>query len=123
MFKSLCAADNLLEPTKPSSYSSYKPETLDKTRPMLRGTFVFRDPNSDIQSPHEMSSYFGKPTPSNQTPTTSSTLPPSLIVILVDWIRDNDGLYEKSPPRFFRLEQGAKAPLKHMDINLLELGE
>ena len=123
MLRSLWAADNLLEPTKSAAYSSYMPETLNQTRPMLRGTWVFRDPNSDISLPHDTVRSFGKSTPSGQKQTTGSALSPSLIVIQVDWIGDNEGLYEKSSPRFFRLEQGAKGPRKNMDINLLELGE
>lgn len=60
---------------------------------------------------------------SSSTPATPTNLSTSLIVLQVDWIRDNEGVYEKSRPRFFRLEQGAKGPRKNMDINLLELGE
>jgi hypothetical protein len=44
-------------------------------------------------------------------------------VVQVDWTDDEEGLYEKTTTRFYRLEPGAKGPKKHMDINLLELGE
>lgn len=100
MLKSLYAASEFLEPIKSAGYLGSKPETLDKTRPILRGTWVFRDPSNAVATPAL-----------------------GLVVVQVDWIDDDEGFYEKNPPRFYRLEQGAKGPKKHMDINLLELGE
>jgi hypothetical protein len=46
-----------------------------------------------------------------------------MIVVQLDWTDDEEGLYEKSAPRFYRLEPGMGGPRKNMDINLLELGE
>jgi hypothetical protein len=53
------------------------------------------------------------------------TPPPvhSLFVVQVDWTDDEDGLYEKTDTRFYKLEPGKMAPKMNMDINLLELGE
>ncbi|EOA81902.1 uncharacterized protein SETTUDRAFT_96874 [Exserohilum turcica Et28A] len=110
MLKSLCSATKFLEPIKSAGYFGSIPDTLDKTRPVFRGTWVFRDPSM----------------PFGQKPVTSPVVAPplSLIVVQIDWIYDDDeSVYEKNPPRFYRLEQGARNPKEHMDINLLELGE
>ncbi|XP_014555428.1 hypothetical protein COCVIDRAFT_38785 [Bipolaris victoriae FI3] len=121
MLTSLCSSDKLLEPIKSSSYSGYRPETLEKTRPMFRGMWIFRDPNtSSVGLPRERIRHSGRPATSGQTPV---TVPPKLIMIQVDWTDDNEGFYEKDTPRFYELKTGTVGPKQHMDINLLELGE
>lgn len=125
MLKSLCSATKFLEPIKSAGYFGSIPDTLDKTRPVFRGTWVFRDPSSAIAPPREPTRHPGRPVPFGQKPVTSPVVAPplSLIVVQIDWIYDDESVYEKNPPRFYRLEQGARNPKEHMDINLLELGE
>lgn len=121
MLTSLCSSDKLLEPTKSSSYSGYRPDTLEKTRPMFRGMWIFRDPNtSSVDLPRERIRHSERPATSGQTPVTA---PPKYILVQVDWTDDNEGSYEKDTPRFYELETGAVGPKQHMDIKLLELGE
>jgi hypothetical protein len=121
MLKSLCSADKFLEPTKSSGYSGYRPDILDKTRPMFRGTWLFSDPSTSIEPPGEPIRHSGRPKIS--VPKHTGTLPSNMIVVQVDWTDDEEGLYEKNTPRFYRLEEGSEGSKKHMDINLLELGE
>ncbi|EUC41931.1 hypothetical protein COCMIDRAFT_104846 [Bipolaris oryzae ATCC 44560] len=121
MLTSLCSSDELLEPIKSSSYSGYRPDTLEKTRPMFRGMWIFQDPNtSSAGLPRERIRHSGRPTTSGQKPV---TVPEKYILAQVDWTDDNEGLYEKDTPRFYELEPGAAGLKQHMDIKLLELGE
>jgi hypothetical protein len=46
-----------------------------------------------------------------------------MVVVQIDWTEDEDGMYEKMSPVFYRLKPGNAAPIERMDINLLELGE
>lgn len=92
-------ADDILEPTRPSSYCGIIPGSLDKTRPKLLGTWVFRDSsraNDTIEN---------------------------FMVVQVDWTEDEDGMYEKGQPRYYKLEPGQMGMKGNMDVNLLELGE
>ena len=93
---------------------------------MLRGTWVFSDPSSAIAPMREPARHSGRPpVASGQKPVPNpvAASSPNIIVVQIDWTDDEEGLYEKTSSRFYRLEQGAKVPKKHMDINLLELGE
>ncbi|KAI4604780.1 hypothetical protein J4E80_010936 [Alternaria sp. BMP 0032] len=125
----LCTSDEFLEPTKSSAYFGYTPKSLQGTRPMFRGTWVFTDPSSVVAPPREPVAvrHAGRPKAPPQAPastTTSSVAPQSeLIVVQVDWTDDEEGLYEKTTTRFYKIDQGRKTPKKNMDINLLELGE
>ncbi|CAN9459735.1 hypothetical protein CUC08_Gglean010604 [Alternaria sp. MG1] len=131
ILKSFFTADDFLEPTKSSDYFGYMPKSLQGTRPMFRGTWVFADPSIATAHPPQATAtrHPGRPNPSYQKPaaTASSTPVPavqsSLIVVRVDWTDDEEGLYEKTTTRFYRTEQGKLGPTKNMDINLLELGE
>ncbi|KAI4687641.1 uncharacterized protein J4E88_003232 [Alternaria novae-zelandiae] len=125
----LCIANEFLEPTKSSAYFGYTPKSLQGTRPMFRGTWVFTDPSSVVAPPREPVAvrHAGRPKAPPQAPastTTPSAAPQSeLIVVQVDWTDDEEGLYEKTTTRFYKIDQGRKTPKKNMDINLLELGE
>lgn len=61
------------------------------------------------------------PSPAIQETITSS--PDSLFVIELDWTEDEEDQYEKGAPRYFKLEAGKSGLKKHMEVNLLELGE
>ncbi|KAI4616063.1 hypothetical protein J4E83_006733 [Alternaria metachromatica] len=125
----LCTANEFLEPTKSSAYFGYTPKSLQGTRPMFRGTWVFTDPSSIVAPPREPVAvrHAGRPKAPPQAPastTTPSVAPQSeLIVVQVDWTDDEEGLYEKTTTRYYKIDQGRKTPKKNMDINLLELGE
>ncbi|KAI4707774.1 hypothetical protein J4E89_007402 [Alternaria sp. Ai002NY15] len=125
----LCIANEFLEPTKSSAYFGYTPKSLQGTRPMFRGTWVFTDPSSVVAPPREPVAvrHAGRPKAPPQAPastTTPSVAPQSeLIVVQVDWTDDEEGLYEKTTTRYYKIDQGRKTPKKNMDINLLELGE
>ncbi|KAI4686537.1 uncharacterized protein J4E84_005818 [Alternaria hordeiaustralica] len=125
----LCTANEFLEPTKSSAYFGSTPKSLQGTRPMFRGTWVFTDPSSVVAPPREPVAvrHAGRPKAPPQVPastTTPSAAPQSeFIVVQVDWTDDEEGLYEKTTTRFYKTDQGRKSPRKNMDINLLELGE
>ncbi|KAF1835518.1 hypothetical protein BDW02DRAFT_548101 [Decorospora gaudefroyi] len=102
----LSSADEFLEPRKSAGYYGFTPRSLKGTRPMYRGTWVFNDPSTAKQAHTE-----------NLAPQVG------LIVVQVEWTDDEEGLYEKTASRFYKLEAGKPGPIKHMDINLLELGE
>ncbi|KAF2131619.1 hypothetical protein P153DRAFT_336064 [Dothidotthia symphoricarpi CBS 119687] len=106
ILRRLIAEDKFLEPTKSSAYYGYTPKTLKETLPVFRGTWVFRDPNRPGST-------------SNTAPAPSGPL----YVVQVDWTDNEDGMYEKTDSRFYKLEDGKSSPNKNMDINLLELGE
>jgi hypothetical protein len=115
-----------LEPTKSAGYFGCMPDTLDKTRPTFRGTWVFRDPSSAVSRPQAPPRHPGRPVPLNQIPINRESVPPTpttIFVIQVDWTDDEDGQYEKSTPKFYKLGAGKGGPIKNMDVNLLELGE
>jgi hypothetical protein len=123
-------ADDFLEPIKSSAYFGHMPKSLHGTRPMFRGTWVFTDPSSMVAPPPREPvavRHAGRPKapPQKAASTTTPLTAPqsSLIVVQVDWTDDEEGLYEKTTTRFYKLEPGFKAPRKNMDINLLELGE
>lgn len=99
------------------------PSKLEETRPTLRGTWIFRDPN-DIQKEPPPARNVGRSTPLQQMPPDAeSNTPSNLIVVQADWTDDDEGPYEKTATRYYRLEAGKSGPRMNMDINLLELGE
>jgi hypothetical protein len=120
------SADDFLEPTKSAGYYGHTPNTLKGTRPMFRGTWVFRDPNSAVDLPRTPVRHPGRPVPPEhlKKPKENATPPQtSMFVVQVDWEEDEEGQYEKGIPRYYKLEAGKQGPRMHMDINLLELGE
>ncbi|KAF2856104.1 hypothetical protein T440DRAFT_494916 [Plenodomus tracheiphilus IPT5] len=126
VLRRLAIAEHLLEPTKAAGFFGYLPATLKETRPMFRGTWVFRDPNALVSQPAPAPfRHAGRPNlPQQPTPaTTAPSAPITLYVVQTDWTDDEDGLYEKSETRFYKLPPGKMAPKVNMDINLLELGE
>ena len=110
---------------KSAGYFGHTPESLQDTRPMFQGTWVFSDPISAAVPAREPVRHSGRPQPFDQKqPNTDNVAPQAgLIVIQVDWTDDEHGKYEKLAKRFYRLEHGKSGPGKNMDINLLELGE
>ncbi|KAF1840783.1 uncharacterized protein K460DRAFT_321268, partial [Cucurbitaria berberidis CBS 394.84] len=121
--RQLVTADHLLEPTKSAVYYGHTPATLNQTRPIFRGTWVFRDPNSSVSQPAAPVRHVGRPAPMQQNTPAPAAPPSSLFVVQVDWTDDEDGLYEKTDTRFYKLEPGKATPKVNMDINLMELGE
>jgi hypothetical protein len=106
------AAEHLLEPTRSADYFGHTPDTLEEVRPIFRGTWVFTDPNAR------------HPARSQGSYTDAKTAPqPGLMVVRIDWTDDEDGLYEKGMPEFYRLQPGQPGPKEHMDLKLLELVE
>ena len=69
--------------------------------------------------------HVGRPAPLQQkAPVSTATAPPSsMFIVQVDWTDDEEGLYEKTSTKFYKLEPGKAAPKINMDINLMELGE
>jgi hypothetical protein len=120
-------ADHILEPAKTSlGNSGFTPPTLKDTRPVLRGTWVLHDPNSPVAQKKKVPVRNpGRPTPNDtRSASVAPNAPPChMIVVQIDWTEDEDGMYEKMPPVFYRLKPGNAAPIERMDINLLELGE
>jgi hypothetical protein len=102
------AADDLLEPCRLGVYYGYLPSTLKETRPIFRGSWIVKDPNTSMQP--------GKPN-ENSKPQV-----PGMIVVNVEWHED-DGIYEKIPTRYYKLKLSTIKPKENMDVNLLELGE
>jgi hypothetical protein len=121
------SAENILEPTKSTAYCGYTPKLLDKTRPIFKGTWVFKDPHDVTSMPRAPPPrHSGRPTPLNhKNPNNDNIAPPqtNLFVIQVEWTDDEQGYCEKGTPKFFKLGNGKSAPKKNMDVNLLELGE
>mgnify|MGYP004498571907 CR=1 FL=1 len=124
LYHHLIAADNILEPIKAAGYWGTLPANLEETRPSLRGTWVFRDPNNIQKQPLPPARNVGRPAPMQQTrPTAAVTTPSSLVVVQVDWTDDGEGSYDKTETRFYRLEPGKGGAKVNMEVSLLELGE
>ncbi|KAF2034863.1 hypothetical protein EK21DRAFT_55491 [Setomelanomma holmii] len=122
----LMASTDFLNPIKSAEYFGYTPKFLKDTRPIFRGSWVFRDPDSRIVEAQAPVRHAGRPTPLNQTYVTNEKVPSppsSMFVIQVDWTEDEEGHYEKGTPRFYKLGAGKTGPTKNIDVNLLELGE
>lgn len=125
-------AEHLLEPVKASGgFFGAAPTSLKDTKPTLRGTWVFEDPNSyTIENPTFKTAIRNPGRPINPSITSTSSKvkdaevsPSNLIVVELEWTEDEDGAYEKMSPKFYKLKPGQPRPKEHMDINLLELGE
>jgi hypothetical protein len=117
---------DVLEPTKSAAFFGYTPESLLKTRPILRGTWVFRDPDSSISFSRATPRHAGRPALWSQNSANkddSASAPSCLYVIQVDWTDDEEGQYEKGVPMFYKLKPGKQGPNKNLDVNMLELGE
>ncbi|KAH3960469.1 hypothetical protein HBI25_223150 [Parastagonospora nodorum] len=122
----LMARGDVLEPTRSAAYYGYIPSSLPETRPIFRGTWVFRDPNSTVSLPRMAPRHSGRPVPLKQSSTAkenASPPPSSLYVVQVDWTDDEQGQYERGVPMFYQLKPGQQGPVKNMDVNMLELGE
>ncbi|KAH7130642.1 hypothetical protein B0J11DRAFT_602983 [Dendryphion nanum] len=137
-------ADFLMEPVKLFSTSSARlASSLKEVAPSFRGTWAIKDPDSlssqNIKFPPSTpprnpgrpmprdTRDTRRPNPSNSgLPVSNNTDPAQiikLIIVEIDWTRDENGNYEKMPPKFSRLKPGQRAPSDHMDINLMELGK
>jgi hypothetical protein len=101
-------------------YFGCVPASLSDTRPTLRGTWVFRDPNSAF--PRQSGRSVPHSNTSHDKDDVAIPLAASFIV-QVDWTEDEEGQYEKGPPRFYKLEAGKGSPKRNMNVNMLELGE
>jgi hypothetical protein len=110
---------------KSAGYFGHTPESLQDSRPMFRGTWVFSDPTSAVVPAREPVRHSGRPQPIGQKQPIAATVAPQagLIVVQVDWTDDEESKYEKLAKRFYRLEHGKSGPTKNMNISLLELGE
>ena len=121
-------AHTLLEPIKTScGLLGFMPSTLKETRPTFQGTWVLQDPNSPVTGNKKSSVHSHKSPAINESRSgtvdaaiTSSRH--SLVVVQIDWTEDEEGVYEKMPPRFYKLKSGRMNPSNRMDIKLLELG-
>jgi len=108
----LKAAEDLLEPTRSADYYGHVPEILKDIRPIFRGTWVFIDPNAAHMARHQGS-----------TASANTSSLPSLIVVRIEWTDDEDGMYEKGTPEYYRLRPGLPGPKEHMELKLFELTE
>ncbi|KAH7414266.1 hypothetical protein DE146DRAFT_29117 [Phaeosphaeria sp. MPI-PUGE-AT-0046c] len=118
--------DDVFEPTRSGGYFGFLPKTLTETRPTFRGTWVFRDPNSIISVTHAAPRHAGRPVPMSPSPAArESTASPTVssFVVEIDWSEDEEDLYEKGSPRYYKLEAEASGVKRNLDVNLLELGE
>lgn len=85
---------------------------------------VFRDPSNPTVQTVMPSGFPGRVIPQNKTVSnTPADVSSSLIVVQVDWIENEEGLFEKTDKSFFKLEARKSGPKANMDINLIELGE
>ena len=84
---------------------------------------VFRDPNSSNTQALVNPRFPGRVIPSHQN-TLAWILDSStrLIVVQVDWVKNREGLFEKTNKSFYKLGGGRTRPKANMDINLMELG-
>lgn len=126
LYDHIVTMTDFLEPIKSAGYWGTLPASLEKTYPVLRGTWVFLDPNTSQKQPRPPVRNVGRPAPMQQAPAGAAsdiTTPSSLIVVQVDWTEDGDGSYDKTGTRFFKLEPGKPGAKANMDLNLLELGE
>ncbi|KAJ4986899.1 hypothetical protein SVAN01_07577 [Stagonosporopsis vannaccii] len=123
LYDRLVANDEVLEPTKAAGYWGAIPDSLENTRPSLRGAWIFKDPNTKTQFvPHTNNGT--RPIPVQESPPTAAeSAQNSLFVVQIDWTDDGEGSYDKTETRFYRLGPGESGPKANMDINLLELGE
>jgi len=83
---------------------------------------VFYDPTNAAQTRQPVR-HSGRPAPLGPSSASSTAPSSSRYVVQVDWTDNEDGTYEKTESRFYKLEDGKDRPNKNMDINLLELGE
>jgi hypothetical protein len=44
-------------------------------------------------------------------------------VVQIDWTEDEDGMYERGAPRYYKLKEGSLSPEEKLDINMLELAD
>lgn len=108
---------------KSAGYWGTMPVSLEKARPSLRGSWIFRDPNSTQKQPLPPARNVGRPAPMQQAPTETVNTPASLIIIQIDWTDDGEGSYDKTETSFYRLEPGKFGAKVNIELNLLELGE
>ncbi|KAF2631906.1 hypothetical protein BU25DRAFT_454288 [Macroventuria anomochaeta] len=124
LYHRLVKSNDFLEPIKSAGYWGTIPGSLEKTRPTLRGTWIFRDPNNAQKQALPPTRNVGRPAPMQQTPSPAAISTPStLIVVQIDWTDDGEGSYDKTATKYYRLEPGKCGAKVNMDVNLLELGE
>jgi hypothetical protein len=109
----LMAANRMLEPVSTGDgFYGFKPESLQETRPTLRGTWLLHDPDS--------------PVPRICYPSLRGQVLDQavfhLIVVQIDWTEDDDRTYDKMPSKFFRLKPGQHVIPDLLNANLFELG-
>ncbi|KAF2869854.1 hypothetical protein BDV95DRAFT_497090 [Massariosphaeria phaeospora] len=121
LLERLMVADQILEPTKSGGYFGFTPTTLKETRPIFRGTWVFKDPNTLMPGSGLIRSSGRPPAPGSRTVEKQKTAPH--VVVQIDWTDDEEGCYERMAPRYFRLKPDNVGVIENLDINLLELGE
>lgn len=127
LLERLKTANHLLDPVNTGGFFGKVPSSLPETRPTFLGTWVLKDPNQLVQVNSRPTSRFqGRPVPRNvqeEKPSDPKPSPTSLIVVQIDWTEDEEGNYEKSTPRFYRLKEKQAGPKENMDVNLIELAE
>lgn len=124
LYHQIVASEQLLQPTKSAEWWGTKPATLKEIRPVLRGWWIFKDPNDVQKQQPPPVRNAGRPKPMQQaSPAAPTSASGGLIVLRIDWTDDVDGTYDKTDTKFYRLKPGTCAPRMNMDINLLELGE
>ncbi|KAF1943245.1 hypothetical protein EJ02DRAFT_343738 [Clathrospora elynae] len=114
-------AKDFLEPLRSAGPRAL---TLHDIQPMLRVTWAFQDPNILVLRSQTPARHSGRPVPFVQNSRDDTPKAPagSLIIVQVDWTKDEDGVYEKFETRFYKLAAGHGGAKENMDINLLELG-
>lgn len=115
--------NELLEPTTSAASYSSPPATLEETRPVYRGTWVFSDPDKSPEPSAPPIRHPGRPAPLQKKPATPApSLPRTLWVVQVDFTHDEDAKPEMIGQQFYKLEPNMVTPRAHMDVKLLELG-
>jgi hypothetical protein len=101
---------------------------LKQTRPTFKVRCVVKDPNRPVlrtkqPPPRNPGRPLNFKTKKNQSLDQNNAEPANYIVIQLEWTEDEEGIYEKMPPTYYRLKPGVNGPQENMDVNLLELTE
>ncbi|KAF3040941.1 hypothetical protein E8E12_007922 [Didymella heteroderae] len=127
LYHRLVTSKEFLRPIKSAGWWGTIPATLEDIRPVLRGWWIFKDPNSPQKQSLPPTRNVGRPTPIQQASSeAAASALSSLVVVQIDWTESTDDgeiSYDKSETKYYRLKPGQCAPKMNMDMNLLELGE